>query len=116
MIDAPVERVYAAWTNPELLKQWLAPGNAVASRAVAAPHDAHSCPVHPGRGPRRARAELGGLSREAQGAVCCPKSPARMPRIERSSSSSGQWRPKGESSIRSSSASVPPSRRGFNRS
>ena len=43
----------------------------------------------------------------------CPKSPPRMPRIERSSSSSGQWRPKGESSIRSSSASVTPSRRGF---
>ena len=36
VIDAPVQRVYAAWTDPELLKQWLAPGNAVASRAVAA--------------------------------------------------------------------------------
>ena len=35
MIDAPVQRVYAAWTDPELLKQWLAPGDAVASRAVA---------------------------------------------------------------------------------
>ena len=35
VIDAPVQRVYAAWTDPELLKQWLAPGNAVASRAVA---------------------------------------------------------------------------------
>ena len=33
-IDAPVQRVYAAWTDPELLRQWLAPGNAVASRAV----------------------------------------------------------------------------------
>ena len=35
VIDAPVQRVYAAWTDPELLRQWLAPGNAVASRAVA---------------------------------------------------------------------------------
>ena len=34
VIDAPVQRVYAAWTDPELLKQWLAPGDAVASRAV----------------------------------------------------------------------------------
>ncbi len=93
VIDAPVKRVYAAWTDPELLKQWLAPGNAVATRAVA-------------------DVAIDG-SREAQGPVRCPKSPARMPRIERSSSSSGQWRPKGESSIRSSSASVPPSRRGF---
>ena len=35
LIDAPVQRVYAAWTEPELLRQWLAPGDAVASRAVA---------------------------------------------------------------------------------
>lgn len=35
VIDAPVQRVYAAWTDPALLKQWLAPGNAVALRAVA---------------------------------------------------------------------------------
>ena len=35
VIDAPVQRVYTAWTDPELLKQWLAPGNAAASRAVA---------------------------------------------------------------------------------
>lgn len=35
VIDAPVQRVYAAWTDPELLRQWLAPGDAVASRAVA---------------------------------------------------------------------------------
>ena len=35
VIDAPVEQVYAAWTDPALLRQWLAPGNAVASRAVA---------------------------------------------------------------------------------
>ncbi|MYA09809.1 MAG: hypothetical protein F4060_02390 [Holophagales bacterium] len=32
VIDAPVERIYAAWTDPGLLKQWLAPGSAVASR------------------------------------------------------------------------------------
>lgn len=25
VIDAPTQRVYAAWTNPELLRQWLAP-------------------------------------------------------------------------------------------
>ena len=35
VIDAPVQRVYAAWTDPEVLRQWLVPGNAVASRAVA---------------------------------------------------------------------------------
>ncbi len=35
VIDAPVQRVYAAWTDPELLRQWLAPGSAVASRAIA---------------------------------------------------------------------------------
>ncbi len=35
VIDAPVQRVYASWTDPELLTQWLAPGDAVASRAVA---------------------------------------------------------------------------------
>ena len=35
VIDAPTQRAYAAWTDPELLRQWLAPGNAVAWRAVA---------------------------------------------------------------------------------
>ncbi|MBL9128919.1 MAG: SRPBCC domain-containing protein, partial [Verrucomicrobiales bacterium] len=25
LIDAPPERVYAAWTTPELLRQWFAP-------------------------------------------------------------------------------------------
>lgn len=25
LIDAPAERLYAAWTQPELLKQWFAP-------------------------------------------------------------------------------------------
>ena len=34
-IDAPVETVYAAWTDPELLRRWLAPGNATVARAVA---------------------------------------------------------------------------------
>ena len=35
VIDAPVQRVYAAWTDPKLLRQGLAPGDAVAPRAVA---------------------------------------------------------------------------------
>ena len=35
MIDAPVEAVYAAWTEPEMLRRWLAPGNATVVRAVA---------------------------------------------------------------------------------
>ena len=34
-IDAPVETVYAAWTDPEILCQWLAPGDAVVGRAIA---------------------------------------------------------------------------------
>lgn len=35
VIDAPVEAVYAAWTDPEMLRRWLAPGNAAVERAVA---------------------------------------------------------------------------------
>ena len=35
VIDAPVEAVYAAWTDPEMLRRWLAPGNAAVVRAVA---------------------------------------------------------------------------------
>ena len=35
VISAPVEAVYAAWTEPELLRRWLAPGNAKVLRAVA---------------------------------------------------------------------------------
>ena len=35
VINAPVEKVYAAWTDPEVLRLWLAPGNAVVARAVA---------------------------------------------------------------------------------
>ena len=35
VINAPVETVYAAWTDPEVLRRWLAPGNAVVARAVA---------------------------------------------------------------------------------
>ena len=34
-IAAPVERVYAAWTDPALLRQWLAPGEATVARAIA---------------------------------------------------------------------------------
>ena len=34
-INAPVETVYAAWTDPEVLRQWLAPGDASVARAVA---------------------------------------------------------------------------------
>lgn len=35
MIDAPVEAVYGAWTEPEMLRRWLAPGNAKVVRVVA---------------------------------------------------------------------------------
>ena len=35
VVDAPVEAVYAAWTEPEMLRRWLAPGNATVVRAVA---------------------------------------------------------------------------------
>ena len=35
MIDAPVEAVYGAWTEPEMLCRWLAPDNAQVVRAVA---------------------------------------------------------------------------------
>ena len=35
VIDAPIKTVYAAWTDPLILKQWLVPGNAVVVRAVA---------------------------------------------------------------------------------
>lgn len=35
VIDAPIGEVYGAWTEPELLRQWLAPGDAVVVRAVA---------------------------------------------------------------------------------
>ncbi len=34
-INAPVEAVYAAWTEPEMLRRWLAPGDATVKRAVA---------------------------------------------------------------------------------
>ena len=33
-INAPVETVYGAWTDPEVLCQWLAPGNATVVRTV----------------------------------------------------------------------------------
>ena len=35
VIDASVEAVYAAWTDPKMLRRWLAPGNATVVRAVA---------------------------------------------------------------------------------
>ena len=35
IIDAPVETVWAAWTDPELLQRWLAPGDATVTRVVA---------------------------------------------------------------------------------
>ena len=35
VIDAPVEAVYAAWTESEQLRRWLAPGSATVVRAVA---------------------------------------------------------------------------------
>ncbi len=35
VIDAPVEAVWAAWTEPEMLRRWLAPGSATVLRAVA---------------------------------------------------------------------------------
>ena len=35
VIGAPVEDVYAAWTEPEMLRRWMAPGNASVVRAVA---------------------------------------------------------------------------------
>ena len=34
-IDAPVEAVYAAWTDPEQLRRWFAPDDAVVARAIA---------------------------------------------------------------------------------
>lgn len=34
-INAPVEKVYAAWTDPELLRRWFSPGDTVVTRAVA---------------------------------------------------------------------------------
>lgn len=33
-IDAPVEKVFAAWTNPEQLRRWFAPDDAVVARAI----------------------------------------------------------------------------------
>ena len=34
-ISAPVEAVYAAWTDPEQLCRWFAPDDAVVARAIA---------------------------------------------------------------------------------
>ena len=35
VINAPVEAVYTAWTDPEVLRQWLAPGDTIVTRAIA---------------------------------------------------------------------------------
>ena len=35
VINAPIEVVYAAWTDPAMLRRWLAPGNATVVGAVA---------------------------------------------------------------------------------
>ena len=35
VIDAPVVTVYAAWTEPEQLRRWFAPDDAVVARAIA---------------------------------------------------------------------------------
>ena len=35
MIQAPVDKVYAAWTNPELIKQWFGPGQMAVPEARA---------------------------------------------------------------------------------
>ena len=35
VIDAPIKTVWAAWTEPLVLKRWLAPGNAIVVRAIA---------------------------------------------------------------------------------
>ena len=34
-INAPVETVYAAWTDPEVMRRWFAPGDLAVARAVA---------------------------------------------------------------------------------
>ncbi|MCY3597278.1 MAG: SRPBCC domain-containing protein [Rhodospirillales bacterium] len=34
-IDAPVDQVYSAWTDPELMRKWFAPGELKVARAVA---------------------------------------------------------------------------------
>ena len=34
-IVAPVEEVFAAWTDPEQLRRWFAPDDALVARAIA---------------------------------------------------------------------------------
>ncbi len=34
-IAAPIETVYAAWTDPEMMRRWFAPGDLAVARAVA---------------------------------------------------------------------------------
>ena len=35
VIDASLDKVYAAWTDPEMLQKWLAPGDAVVTNVIA---------------------------------------------------------------------------------
>ena len=35
IINAPVETVYTAWTDPEVMRRWFAPGDLGVARAVA---------------------------------------------------------------------------------
>ena len=34
-LDAPIEAVYTAWTDPETMRRWFAPGDLAVARAVA---------------------------------------------------------------------------------
>ncbi len=36
-VDAPIERVFAAWTDPDALVQWMAPGDVRCSEASCEP-------------------------------------------------------------------------------
>ena len=45
-IRAPVEKVYAAWTNPELMKQWFAPDDMTVPDAQADARRGGSFMVH----------------------------------------------------------------------
>ena len=62
-IAAPVEAVYAAWTEPEMLRRWLAPGDAEVVRAVAEPEAGGTFLIEM-RGPDGRRWLTRGLYRE----------------------------------------------------
>ena len=70
VIDAPVEAVYAAWTEPELLRRWLAPGNATVVRAVAEVADGGTFLV-----------EMRGVDRRKWLTIMCPCGCGAMTRI-----------------------------------